>query len=256
MAKKPHRTDKQPEGEPACTHADGKTPLEVNVRRDWSDHTTMIISAITLLVVACYTYYAGSQLSVMHGQLRQMEISNRPWIGPDDRQPDGPFHTTNITFDKDGNALVYWMIALKNFGNLPAQNIAANADLIITQDAKPIYQREEWRCHGTVSKEVGSVVFPGPAWFEKRGASYVHSSEFIRNPNSTDKNFVAFISGCVMYRDQSGRPHYTGFIYHLLDSGNPPKAVGFEPAPNMTIPAEKWFLTHSIVDDEYENDKQ
>jgi hypothetical protein len=247
MRNNPHSRTKQPERQKEEAREHETPPLEIHISRDWSDHATIIISAITLIVVAFYTYYAGSQLKIMQGQLKQMETANRPWVGLDEQ---AGLQASSIVFDGDGQARVDYVITAKNFSSFVANNVFSRAELMITQDLATIDTRQKMVCaEVTQNLGLGFALFPGADRHINKWPSFVKKSEIIWNTKAVppQKDLTAMLVGCTGYRDSAGIAHHTGFIFAFnATRGN--EYGGFHIMPNVVIDGV-WRLWRSAAVD-------
>jgi len=211
---------------------------------------TVIFTGVIASATFLYCIFAGmqgcvmrGQLSVMGGQLEQMRIGYRPWVGLDTEQP--ALQTGHLMIDKDKTIHTVCSIVTRNFGNYPAQNVFAGAELMVTQNITSVHERERQLCAESPPGNAGTVVFPGTNKVAWQWPSQVTKEQMIRNPGGGSQ-FQAFVIGCIFYRDQFGELHHTGFTYRLQKPGTIFGAA-FEPSPNTTVEGQ-WVEFHGFVD--------
>lgn len=207
----------------------------------------VIVSAMSTIVIAgstlLYCIFAGKQWFVMDKQLEQMKIGYRPWIGLDNEQPS--LLTGSLTIDKDKNISGFCRIVSRNFGNYPAQNVFAGAELVVTQNTDSVREREKKLCEDSIPANIGNVVFPGANKVAWSWPLHVTKDQMISIPEGGSQ-FSAFIVGCIFYRDQFEGLHHTGFAYQLKKP-NSISSLAFEPIPNTTIEGQ-WVEVHGFAD--------
>jgi len=159
---------------------------------------TFIFTGVIALATSVYCIFSGWQLRVMSGQLKQIETGYRPWVGLDNEQP--ALKTGPLTIDKDGTIHISCSITTRNFGNYPAQNVFASAELMVTQNITSVHERERQLCTEQVPANAGTVVFSGTNKVAWQWPLQVTKEQMIRNPGG-DSQCLAFIVGCIFYRD-------------------------------------------------------
>ncbi len=92
---------------------------------------------------------------------RQTRVSVRPWVGLTDDMT--PLVTSNIGFNKEGDAQVTYEIISKNYSIAAAQSVFAHAQLLISEDIMYIFQKalDDACSDGYFGINGGTVLFPG-----------------------------------------------------------------------------------------------
>jgi hypothetical protein len=241
---------------PANHHSpdEKKTEVRTHVRREWfEDHAVEIVGVAILLG---YTIFAALQWSVMSGQLQQMKSGYRPWLGLAEgraktsmQQSSSPgMLTTPLTIDAAGTAHIASSITAKDFGSYPAQEVILTATLKLARpDGGELpYDAAKKECTMGIPAHAGTAVFPQETLtWAAVGSSF--TKDQMKNARGNSPEFMAYMIGCIIYRDQYGCRRYTGFTYRLIER-NSYDNVLFRPTPNSIIDGD-WYLTDSFVDD-------
>jgi hypothetical protein len=202
----------------------------------WAMHTcvaTIVIAAATTIYMA----FAGWQLWVMKGQLKQMKTASRAWVGLSDERT--PLEVGDLRIDGAGTVHVDGCaVWIKNFGDYPAQDVFTVTKLVLTQtpaSAQKVAQRMRARY---ANHPKGTALFPGPSGRAPNWPSMVLPSGIIRIPNG-GSTVNAYIVGCILYRDQSGERHHTTFVYQYFDRSKS-LPVDLSVNPDTPIAAGEW----------------
>jgi hypothetical protein len=168
----------------------------------------------------------------------QMRLSVRPWLGLDDEGTDPPVQTTQLIFDKDGNATIGYQTRVKNFGTQAAQGVLTVGNLAVTEDINAIFKAEETACYSYAEPDIGVVIFPGKNRLAWQTASQFQRKDMISKTG--DGKFQAWLGLCIRYRDQFGCPYRTGYIYNFKDttSGARDLPMRFAATPNSRVDGE------------------
>ena len=184
---------------------------------------------------------SANQLRIYDAQLRQVESQTRPWIGLD---TDNGLQTAPLSIDGEGNISMNIAITARNYGLYPGQNVIAGADLIVTNTLDDVHAEEERIWSSRIPEKAGSVVFPGLSRVRWQWGASVGREALARYPSDTQ--LLAFVVGCIWYRDQFGKPHYTVFSYQLKTPRSI-LSVAFDPSPNTTVNGQ-WVECYGFVD--------
>ena len=107
----------------------------------WPSRVQAACAVALVVITGCYTYYAGSQLAVMHGQLRLMEAEQRPYVG-----------VSQIT-GKEADGGAAFLVILKNFGKIPGFELWVSWKFSVNGvDLTPLSQQGPLRA---------STIYPG-----------------------------------------------------------------------------------------------
>jgi hypothetical protein len=215
------------------------------------------LETAALIVVICYTHYAGRTLDEIRQQTFSVRksadaaesaartaqdtliASERPWITV---QADivGP-----LTFDANGAHLPI-RYRLKNIGHSPAVNVWGDQILYMPIDPQRDTNSERSRlCSETEKRSLtmGQAIFPtqdlvGTIVTSAGNEDIRNSTRFIRFLNPA-------IIVCVAYRStlDANSWHHTGMIYELFRTdGN---GLTFAITPGITVPANRLNLSIS-----------
>jgi hypothetical protein len=179
------------------------------------------------------------------GLEKQTKISVRPWVGLTDDM--NPLQTTQVGFNKDGDAQVTYEIISKNYSSAAATSVTANAKLLISIDIPYIFGAALDEACGDnyvgLSSWGGSVVFPGKSQHVIKSSSVAKKEDIKAGPDGRSE---AWLVGCVGYRDQFGILYKTKFVYWYVD----PRtfmAAQIVPSPN-TEPSGQFIENHSSIE--------
>jgi hypothetical protein len=211
------------------------------------DVAVALLGLLGLIVYAFLTYgvWCANKNAAKAAQdtLRQMESQTRPWVGLD--AANHPVRTSQPVIDNDGAARLDCFFNVKNFGNYPAQNTMPICNLVITQSIAPVRKMEKLCASQGLPSFGGAVMFPQgtQSW---RWQLVVAKSNMVKDPNSTESTFQAYIVGCIQYRDQFQINRITAFAYRL----QPPNSMfglTFEPTANTRVPKGEWVIWDGLV---------
>jgi hypothetical protein len=208
-------------------------------------HSNALVAIFTILIFvtgAFYAVFAALQWGTMKGQLEQMVSSTRPWVGV---EPGAGLQVSQITFDEQGNAKATIAVSAKNYGNSPARNVMAIATLVILQDERPVIH-DEIRDSCDRVEDIGAILFPGCS-VARQWSSKVTADKFKVGPGVGPPLFIAYVVGCIGYRDTSGSVHHTGFAYRDQVPGKN-EAMTFTTRANRLVPPGEWLPWFSSVD--------
>jgi hypothetical protein len=184
---------------------------------------------------------AMKSITLQEKQLRHVESQTRPWIGLD---IDTGFPANSLSIDGGGNVSTSVVITARNFGYYPGQNVFAGVDLVLTNTLDDVRGAEEKIWASIIPEKAGSVLFPGPSRVRWQWSASVQKTELARFLSETE--LLAFIVGCIWYRDQFGKRHYTVFSYQLKKPGSI-FSVAFKALPNIVVSGQ-WVESHGFVD--------
>jgi hypothetical protein len=182
---------------------------------------------------------ATKAVEVSGAQLRQVESQTRPWIGLD---TDVGIQTGPLFVDNEGNVTTTINITARNYGSYPGQKVFCAARLVVTSDLNDVFAEESRIPAESIPENAGSVVFPGPSRVKWQWPSTARKGD---SPGARDE-LLAFIVGCIWYRDQFGGKHHTVFSYHLKQPGTI-RGVVFKRFPGISV-SGNWTDLHGFVD--------
>jgi len=193
---------------------------------------------VTVLIAAIYFLQLLSMQDTVKEMEKQTRLSVRPWIGLDE----GPnaIETTPLQIDKDGNASLVYKIVTKNYGNTPATNVWAMANLVVADDLNTVYEQQGYACGDAVigKPDIGLVLFQGR---DRQFTSYPSTTMIsVKHKNG---QIGIWLAGCIGYRDQFGYLCRTKFIWGFQDENGRPVSLQ-SPVPATTIKG-RFFATAS-----------
>lgn len=216
------------------------------------------LGGVILAGVAAVIFW--NQLTVMKGQLDEMQAEQRAWIKVD-VSPTGPL-TWPVTAVSD-LGMIPIRFDLENTGHAPAFSVQFTAEPFIPTNAQndPLVAQRKW-CSALGSNALtadrGFTVFPG----EKIGATNIPKTYFVRvtsdllkevaKNSAGRKTFVVWIVGCATYFEGSPKArHQSGFVYtlgHLVDfPGGAVLSYDFETGINIPIERLRMSLDPAIT---------
>lgn len=165
---------------------------------------------VVIAVIAACIY--GSQLSVMRGQLHEMQTEQRPWVYAD-FGPNGKIYR-----NQSGGFSIPVAFALHNTGHLPAQFVAP---IVVAQVFGPgplsrIVAAQKRICAEGIKKRRSpgwGTVFPGQT-VPVETAAPISAQEW---RSHIMDGFVpgVFIYGCIIYQSAKGHFSSTGFAFSV-----------------------------------------
>jgi hypothetical protein len=171
----------------------------------------------------------------------QIRLSVRPWIGIADQQD--AFTADHFGFSTDGVANVWYAVTMKNFGNVPAQNVNAYAQLVVSVDFDRINREQEKACSAnSIGHPGGYIIFSGKESIYNKRISFWLPGDIVLD-KITHKTTAIFV-GCIGYRDQFGCLYRTRFAYQLRAPEQSGVPVFFEPKNGTEIPGN-WVPHYS-----------
>ena len=203
----------------------------------WVAICTVVLAAAA--VTQCSVTH--SQLKDMEGQLSQSVSQTRPWVGVES------ITSTSLDIDDNGTARIVFHVTAENFGGYPAQHVFSYAELMVSQEMTSVYKRERELANEPHPDSGGEVLFPGGDKGTYEWQSEVTKDHILRNAEQRESTgvFLAWAVGCVIYRDQFGIRHSTGFCYRLQPPGKD-YGLGFEALPNMHVNGV-WVVNDGFV---------
>ena len=230
---------------PPTTTSNNNPSNRQQQRREMWKFRVEIGGAIVLLA---YSAFAALQWYEMKKSVetmnKQMRVSARPWVGLTDETQ--PVQTGLLSIDSDGNPNVSYAIASKNFGTTGAQDVMANASLVISEDHATIISGQAEACSDIFigKKGFGLVLFPGKANTVMQSSGR-YPKEKLKSGHE-DGKFQAWLVGCVGFRDQFNFLYKTSFIYRYVDPRTQ-QAIRFAVTPNASI-AGTFMLYHTAFE--------
>jgi hypothetical protein len=190
------------------------------------------------------------QLVIMEGQLREARrVSPRPWVG---LAPDVGLTTTGpLHIDAKGNISVACSIIPYNFGDKPARIVRCTTKLIVTQGLKIVRNEMVRLCLEPDPPKIKGAhhLFPGEDRVARYSSLLVPPEErHLMQGEPEPPQFGAYIVGCIVYHDQFGDRHFTGFVFEYHHPEAPANVI-FDPVPGTTIEGI-WMPYDSWTDDE------
>jgi hypothetical protein len=202
-----------------------------------ANFANIVIAVCTVLIVI----YTNQQANILK---QQFQAASRPWVGFDN---ENGLQTSPMIVDSEGNIRLKVDAEVKNFGDFPGTNVYVGAELIITQEINSVLKKEQEMC-SLINSTYGYVLFPGKDELVWPFTFTVKPSQMIRNSRGDDSEFSAYIVGCILYRDQFKKFHYTGFSFRQ-QIPNTIKGAAFKPVPNSIVQGE-WVKWHNTIDNE------
>jgi len=200
---------------------------------------------VALIVVICYTRYAGQQVKSMNqtlGEVRkqtvaiqsQLEVTDRPWLKVSFTAEGRGFY-----FAGDGSAELSLRAHIQNIGHSVATAVVVPHEMFLLSDAnnsifKEPMEHQTALCGSANNKAVGSpedqkqqnamlamVIFPNDTNESQTIGLVISKSDIDARKSLTPegpggKRILPVIVGCIDYEfGTSTRHHQTGFIYEV-----------------------------------------
>jgi hypothetical protein len=225
---------------------------------------TVVFAGIAAMSTTIYAIFAGGQLLVMRGQLDEMSVARRPWVGlygelqmtrPPNFRVQEPIEWP-AEFAKahpdiaNAKPLIYMEVyaswAMQNFGASPARRVNHTLLAYGSQDAnKPPAEVVDMPC------KVGNQMNNDPAV----GAPVMFPGNMVPIPETNaittlpDKGILGlWLVGCITYEDTSGTIHHTKILWASDLSNAPKRELALENPPIWWTPFTKFRLVESDVD--------
>jgi len=241
-----HKEDQEKEADAQANKTGQKYRPSLYQRWKKISLNNQLIVVFTLVIALStfgYAILAAWQLRVMSGQLEQMRLGSRAWVGLNDEG--GTLRVGPLTINEQGTTLIEGSVNVRNFGDYPAQDVYVLGRLVLSQKWASIEETEREILRRAADHPRGIVVFPGPSRLNFPLVSMVEPSQMIWVRR--DDGLWAFIVGCIFYRDQSGGQQHTTFAYQYQRRGST-LAVTFKPVPSAEVPAGVWVQCGGSVE--------
>lgn len=158
---------------------------------------------------------AGYSAWIFQGQLNEMQSEKRPWIAGG-----GTITPDHLTVSPSSQVMAWFQMEVTVLGGSPAYNVVT-AGILIPQGIVTL-ERQKNLCDHVKSAPIpkGAILtqltlFPGQKPTLGVLAIDEHD-EFAAAKARAETKILPVIVGCIVYSDQAGQRHQTGFIYDLF----------------------------------------
>jgi hypothetical protein len=189
----------------------------------WTRRVGLFTGALVVVggVTACIF---EQQLGVMKNTLDELQSEKRPWIAGG-----GPITPDHLAILPDLQVTVRFQVEVTVLGGSPAYHVASGAILIPEGTATPL-EKQNTLCESMKKATLTQFTFfPG----QKPTVGIYATDEnhaFAAAKAHGETKIFPIIVGCIVYSDQAGHKHQTGFLYDLYrrDPVNPDNVKAFD----------------------------
>jgi hypothetical protein len=193
-----------------------------------------------------------AQRGVMQRQLNEMQAEQRPWVAiagePPVKNVSGLVLTPNVITGK--SAFTEFDLNVEVVGSFPAFNVVGMGVIMPWRGTPDILKRQRYFCDkGASSRPEKNGTRAQRTLFPKQVTSvHVFAAGFEDYWRWKSNLIVPAVVGCVLYREQSGAAHWTGFIFDLYKIGDDGKPAGFSVSDGV-IPPQRLRYTPDMIGD-------